>query len=66
MKDSQKYDLERFFELVPNLLCIAGIDGYFKKVNPAFSKLLGWSEKELLSISIFDLIDPDDISVNKQ
>jgi diguanylate cyclase (GGDEF)-like protein/PAS domain S-box-containing protein len=66
MKDSQKYDLERFFELVPNLLCIAGIDGYFKKVNPAFSKLLGWSEKELLSISIFDLIDPDDISATKE
>lgn len=40
-----RYDL--FFELSPDLLCIAGYDGYFKKVNAAVSELLGYTMEEL-------------------
>lgn len=35
------------FELSPDLLCIAGIDGYFKKVNTVVSKELQYTREEL-------------------
>jgi len=51
-----EYLMEHFFELSPDLLCIAGFDGYFKKINPAVSKLLGYTNEELLSTPISDFI----------
>jgi PAS domain S-box-containing protein len=49
-----KYEL--FFELSPDLLCIAGYDGYFKKVNPAVSNLLGYTMEELYARPINDFV----------
>jgi PAS domain S-box-containing protein len=54
--------LSHFFDLSQDYLCIAGFDGYFKKINPAFVNLLGYTEEELLSLPIRDLIyEPDRI-----
>jgi PAS domain S-box-containing protein len=47
--------------LVPVLLCISSTDGYFHRVNPEFTKVLGWSEAEMLSIPYLDLVHPDDV-----
>lgn len=58
--DETVYDLGLFFELSPDLLCIAGYDGYFKKVNPALSKLLGYSPEELFSRPINDFVFEED------
>ncbi|WP_047416204.1 PAS domain-containing sensor histidine kinase [Cellulophaga sp. Hel_I_12] len=52
--------LEPFFNNSIHLLCIAGFDGYFKKVNPAFVSLLGYSVEELMSKKISDFIFEDD------
>lgn len=52
--------LEPFFELSHDFLCIAGYDGFFRKVNPAFQSLLGYSEKELMSRPISDFIYQED------
>ncbi|NVK19733.1 MAG: PAS domain-containing protein [Methylocystaceae bacterium] len=43
-----------------DLLCVAGTDGYFKQVNPAWKKTLGYEDSYLLSIPIVDLVHADD------
>ena len=54
------YRFEHFFELSPDLLCIAGYDGFFKKINSAVSKILGYSNEELFSRPINDFVHVDD------
>lgn len=51
---------EEFFDSSPDLLCVAGFDGYFKRINPSVSKLLEYNEEELLSRPINDFIFEDD------
>lgn len=55
-----EYELNLFFELSPDLLCIAGFDGYFKKINQSFVQALGYTEEEILSTSYNDFTHPDD------
>jgi PAS domain S-box-containing protein len=52
---------DRFFALSMDMLCIVSLDGRFQRVNPAFQKVLGFSEEELLVLTIFDLLHPDDL-----
>lgn len=63
---NDEFLLEHFFELSPDLLCIAGYDGYFKKINPAVSKLLGYTEEELFSKPINDFICSEDRDITSK
>lgn len=54
--DKADFKYELFFELSPDLLCIAGFDGYFRKVNDAVSKTLGYSTDELYARPINDFV----------
>ncbi|PTS96977.1 PAS domain-containing sensor histidine kinase [Pedobacter sp. HMWF019] len=49
-----------FFNVSQDLMCIAGYDGYFKKINPAVSKLLEYSNEELFSKPINEFVYNDD------
>lgn len=53
-------ELQRFFNLIPELACIASTDGHFLKVNPAWQATLGYTEQELISTPFLDFIHPDD------
>ncbi|TSD67282.1 PAS domain S-box protein [Inquilinus sp. KBS0705] len=50
------FDFDPFVQISPDLICIAGYDGYFKKINPAVSKTLGYTIEELLSKPINDFV----------
>jgi PAS domain S-box-containing protein len=53
-------DLNRFFEVCPDLLCISDLN-VLRKINPSFYRLLGFTEAELLQQPITSFIHPDDM-----
>ncbi len=57
--------LEQILDYSPVLLTVAGLDGHFKQVNSAFTRILGYTEEELLSQSAFETIHPDDRAASK-
>ncbi|MCA9092781.1 MAG: PAS domain S-box protein [Planctomycetaceae bacterium] len=55
-------DLDFFFNLSPDLFCIANHHGEFVRVNPNFSRVLGYSDEEILAVPFLNRIHPDDIN----
>ncbi|MCX6119524.1 MAG: PAS domain-containing protein [Proteobacteria bacterium] len=55
-------ELEQYFDLSPDLLIIAGFDATLKKVNGAFTSILGYSEGEIVGRVFLELIHPEDIA----
>jgi PAS domain S-box-containing protein len=55
-----KADVDRLFTISPDLIVVAGFDGYFKRVNPAFEATLGYTEQEALTQPYIGLVHPDD------
>jgi eukaryotic-like serine/threonine-protein kinase len=53
-------DMSRFFELSHDLFCFAGMDGFFRRINDNFTKVLGYSEAELLSMPFMYFVHPED------
>jgi PAS domain S-box-containing protein len=49
------------WKLSPDLLGALNSKGCFETANPAWESVLGWTEEEVVSMSIFDLLHPDDL-----
>ena len=52
--------LELFFELSVDLLSIAGRDGFFLRLNPAWERVLGYTRAELYAKNWAELVHPED------
>ena len=53
-------DLERFFALSLDMLCVADFDGFFTRVNPAFERVLGHTSEEMLREPFMSFVHPED------
>lgn len=49
-----------FFDMSLDHLCVAGFDGYWKRLNPAWSRTLGWTPQEMMAVPLIDFVHPDD------
>ena len=53
-------ELNGFFRLSLDLLAVADFEGRFKRLNPAWEKVLGWRRDQLLARPYLDFVHPDD------
>ncbi|PWJ55304.1 PAS domain S-box-containing protein [Dyadobacter jejuensis] len=52
---------EHLFRLSNDMICLTGANGYFRQINPAFERILGWKQAYLLKTSLYELIHPEDV-----
>ena len=53
-------ELDAFFALSPDLLCVASFEGYFLRLNPEWGQVLGFADAEMLATPFMDFVHPDD------
>jgi two-component system, sensor histidine kinase and response regulator len=53
-------ELATLFRMSRDMLCIAGFDGYFRRLNPAWEATLGFTTEELMARPYIELVHPDD------
>ena len=55
-------ELEQYFSNSLDLLCISDTNGHFRRLNPQWEQVLGYTLEELESVAFLDLVHPDDVT----
>jgi len=63
-RQRERHDLVRFWTLSRDMLTVAGTDGFYKRLNPRWAEVLGWSEQELRSRPWRAFVHPDDLDAS--
>jgi PAS domain S-box-containing protein len=53
-------EADRLFTLSADPIAVVGFDGFCRRVNPAFKRLLGYTDREALARPSLDFVHPDD------
>jgi PAS domain S-box-containing protein len=61
----KKAELDRFFSMSLDLLCIADAAGRFLRMNPAWEKTLGYRLDELMARPFLAFVHPDDLAATR-
>ena len=56
-------ELEQYLNISVDLIAIIDKNGYLKRVSPNWYNVLGWTEEELLSMPITEIIHPDELDI---
>jgi len=59
-------ELDQFFSVTLDLLCIANTEGYFLRLNPAWERSLGYSREELTTKRFLDFVHPEDLDKTRE
>ncbi|MEX0824496.1 MAG: ATP-binding protein, partial [Woeseia sp.] len=54
------FGVDDFFEMSLDNVCVAGLDGYFKRLSPSWTRTLGWSIDELMAKPSVEFVHPED------
>ncbi len=58
--EERTLERDRIWQVSEDLLGVSNFEGYFTSINPAWTRLLGWSEAEIKSMHVSELRHPDD------
>ncbi|MEG3863708.1 PAS domain-containing protein, partial [Microcoleus sp. herbarium12] len=61
-RKTAELELEQFFSVTLDLLCIADVSGHFRRLNRAWENTLGYSIQELERQIFLDFVHPDDLA----
>lgn len=65
MRKYTEKELEQYLKVSADLVSMVGKDTYFKRVSPNWYNVLGWTEDELLSMPIKDIVHPEEVECFK-
>jgi PAS domain S-box-containing protein len=57
---------DHVWRISPDLLVILDFDGVFRRVNPAWTNVLGYEEDELVGTRVDRLVHPDDVALTER
>ena len=57
---------DRMWNASPDLLVVLAYDGTFRRVNPAWTVILGYAQEELVGTVVETLVHPDDVALTRR